>query len=296
MTFNPNADISGGAARSGGGARTGIALGGGGGLLLTIVIIVVSQVFGINLSDDTSGSSSSSDPGTPIANCDTGAQANADTVCRMKGASAAIDAYWSVEAPKLGITDYATPGFTLFSGSTSTGCGTADADTGPFYCPPDKTIYLDTGFFDQLRTEFGATAGPLAQLYVVAHEWGHSIQDDAGTFEKHPNNGDTGAGSVSVRTELQADCYAGAWVGAAATTTDENGVTFLEPVTKDQIADALNAAASIGDDRIQKDSGDAVNSETWTHGSSAERERWFTNGYQGGPKACDTFSVAVGSL
>jgi predicted metalloprotease len=293
MTFNDNADISSGNARKGGGrGRTGLAIGGGGGIAVAIVVIILSQVFGVDLSDS---GSSTNDPGTPVTECTTGAQANSDLTCRMQGASAALDAYWTAEAPKLGI-QYAAPDFSLFSGSTETGCGTASAATGPFYCPPDGVIYLDTGFFTDLRDNYGATAGPLAQLYVVAHEWGHSVQDDAGLFDQQNDNGATGAGSVSVRTELQADCYAGSWVGAASTTKDENGVTFLEPGTKSQVADALNAAAAIGDDRIQQDSGSAVNADSWTHGSSEQRQRWFENGFSGGPKACDTFSVSTSKL
>jgi predicted metalloprotease len=289
MTFNDNADISTGKVRRGGGRRTGIAIGGGGGLAVVIIVIVVSQLFGVDLSDT---GTDSTDPGQAISQCTTGAQANSDLTCRMVGASAALDAYWSGQAPKLGI-DYTTPAFDLFTDSTDTGCGTASAATGPFYCPPDAMIYLDTGFFTALRTDYGATAGPLAQLYVVAHEWGHSVQDGAGLFANDDSRAATGPRSVSVRTELQADCYAGAWIGAASTNVDANGVTYLKPATKAQRADALNAAASIGDDRIQQDSGVSVNSDSWTHGSSAQRQRWFENGYSGGPTACDTFSPST---
>jgi hypothetical protein len=129
-------------------------------------------------------------------------------------------------------------------------------------------------------------------MYVVAHEWGHHIQNITGIMNGLDLQA-TGPSSDSVRLELQADCFAGAWVGAAPTITDEDGVSFLEPVTDAQIADALSAASAVGDDRIQSTSQGQVTPETWTHGSSESRQKWFQIGYQGGPNACNTFEVAT---
>ena len=222
--------------------------------------------------------------------CETGADANARVECRMKGASASLDTYWSSAFAQEGIT-YRSPGdLVLFSGSTSTGCGNATSATGPFYCPPDETIYLDTGFFDELRGQFGASGGPLAEMYVVAHEWGHHIQNVLGTMD-NLNLQQTGPTSDTVRLELQADCYGGSWAGSASTITDSGGVPFLQPITKQQVNDALNAASVIGDDRIQEQATGQVHPETWTHGSSEQRQKWFLIGFQKGPTACNTFDV-----
>ncbi|MEF2978671.1 KPN_02809 family neutral zinc metallopeptidase [Subtercola sp. YIM 133946] len=290
MTFNDKSRLD--TSRVSKRGRTGVAVGGGS-VIVVIGVILLSQLTGVDLTgliDGSAGGSSQSQGSEEALDCQTGADANARVECLMVGASNSLDAYWQSEAPALGVSYHSPADFVLFDGSTNTACGQASSATGPFYCPPDQTIYVDTSFFDELRSRFGASGGTLSEMYVVAHEWGHHIQQLAGTFDQTDRQ-DTGPTSDSVRTELQADCYAGAWAAAASTTRDANGTTFIEPLTQQQIADALNAASVIGDDRIQQQSGGQVNPETWTHGSSAERQRWFQAGFGGGPPACDTFSV-----
>lgn len=220
-----------------------------------------------------------------IAGCDTGADANARDDCRLAAAQIVLDRYWGEQ-----VEGYRAPQLVIVDGSTPTACGTASNATGPFYCPPEETVYIDPTFFGVLRDQFGTDAGPLAQLYVLAHEWGHHIQRITGIMDSNPDNG-PGPTSNGVRMELQADCFAGAWVADAATVVGPNGVTFLQTPTPAQLQDALAAAAAVGDDHIQEMSG-AVNPESWTHGSSAQRQSWFDAGYEGGPNACDTFAVA----
>jgi predicted metalloprotease len=172
----------------------------------------------------------------------------------------------------------------FFNNPIQTGCGPATSESGPFYCPSDKNVYIDIGFFQVLRDQFGGSSGPLAQAYVMAHEYGHHVQDLLGDL------GQRGAGAEggSVRTELQADCYGGAWTGNSVATG------YLEPITQQQVNDALAAAAAVGDDRIQQASGGAVEPDSWTHGSAEQRQQWFVTGYQSGdPGTCDTFRVDI---
>jgi predicted metalloprotease len=232
------------------------------------------------------GTTTSNDPGTSIENCDTGADANEDDACRLVFGQKVLDGYWTDV-----VDGYRAPQLVIVDGQAGTACGTASNATGPFYCPPEETIYVDPTFFGILRQQFGAQAGDLAQLYVLAHEYGHHIQQLTGIFDSYPNNG-TGPESNGVRTELQADCYAGAWMAAAAKEKDANGVAYLKEPTQAQLNDALNAAATVGDDHIQEQSSGRSNPETWTHGSSEQRQRWLTTGYEDGVGACDTFSIS----
>ncbi|MDT5000518.1 MAG: uncharacterized protein QOK12_2623, partial [Mycobacterium sp.] len=226
-------------------------------------------------------------PGFDLSQCKTGKDANTIVQCRVVATGNSVDGVWAQL-----LKGYTRPKVRLFSQQVSTGCGPATTDVGPFYCPVDQTAYFDTSFFQVLTDQFGSSGGPLAQEYVVAHEFGHHVQDLLGVLGK-AQQGPGGSEGNGVRTELQADCYAGVWAHYAAITKQEStGVPFLEPLTDKDIADALSAASSVGDDRIQKSSTGRVNPETWTHGSSAERQKWFTTGYQtGDPNKCDTFSA-----
>lgn len=296
MTFNDNARIDTSKVQRRRGGRT--AMIGGGSLIGVLVLFFASQLLGVDLTSlagVVSGDNGQSNEQTvELDNCQTGADANKDgnegDNCRMAAATDSLDVYWNDQFSD----GYRIPGVILYTGSTDSGCGTATAAIGPFYCPADESIYVDTDFFATLRSDFGASAGPLAQMYVLAHEWGHHISNITGDLAQVGN--DTGPTSGSVRLELQADCYAGAWVRDASTTKDSAGTTFMVPVTQEEIADALNAAAAVGDDNIQRRSGQSVNPDGFTHGSSEQRQRWFQTGYEQGANACDTFSVSAGSL
>jgi predicted metalloprotease len=295
MTFNEGMQIdtsttstSGG---GGGGGGRGIAIGGGlGGLLIVVLALFLGVDPGSVLPQggpnqyDTQGVDA---PGFDLSQCKTGTDANNIVECRVVATGNSVDGVWSQL-----MKGYTRPNVRLFSQQVQTGCGPATTDVGPFYCPVDKTAYFDTTFFQTLVDQFGSSGGPLAQEYVVAHEFGHHVQDLQGTLGR-AQQGAQGASGGSVRTELQADCYGGVWAHYAAITKQEGtDVTFLQPLSDKDIQDALSAASSVGDDRIQKASTGRVNPESWTHGSSAERQKWFTIGYQtGDPNKCDTFAV-----
>jgi predicted metalloprotease len=188
--------------------------------------------------------------------------------------------------------NYAKAESDFFSGHTQTGCGPASSDMGPFYCPVDKNVYLDTTFFrDMLQGQLGAKGGPFSEAYVLAHEYGHHVQDLLGTMGKVRTK--QGANSDSVRLELQADCYAGIWTKFATTVKDDNGQVLILDLTQDDINRALDAAAAVGDDRIQQRSSGRVSPESWTHGSARARQYWFSQGMENGTlDACDTFGAS----
>lgn len=289
MTFNEGMQIDTSTTSSSGGGGRGIAIGGGlGGLLIVVVAMLLGVDPGNVINQQTVNTREDAAPGFDLNKCRTGADANKYVQCRVVATGNSVDGVW-----KQLMRGYTRPRVRLFSGQVGTGCGSATSEVGPFYCPVDQTAYFDTDFFQVLVDQFGSSGGPLAQEYVVAHEFGHHVQNLQGNLGR-AQQGAQGASGNGVRTELQADCYAGVWAHYASITKQEStGVPFLEPLSDKDIQDALSAAASVGDDRIQRRATGRTNPESWTHGSSEQRQHWFTVGYQtGDPNQCNTFRAA----
>ena len=270
-----------------GGLGGGKVLGGGGGLIgivvLVLYLVLASQGGGLGELGSLAGQTVG--PGTPntelASECRTGQDANEREDCRIVAVINSVQAYWTKT-----LRNYELARTRFFDGQTQTGCGPASSAVGPFYCPGDGYVYIDLGFFDQLQSQLGAEGGPLAEAYVLAHEYGHHVQDLTGVLRSA--NRDTGPQGGQVRVELQADCYAGLWVGRAL------GTGFIEDITRQDVNQALDAAAAVGDDRIQERAEGRVTSESWTHGSSDQRQTWFVRGIEGsGPDSCDTFKGQV---
>ncbi|MFJ4655578.1 neutral zinc metallopeptidase [Nocardia sp. NPDC088792] len=296
MTFNEGLQIDPDRVQSGGGPGRGggLVLGGGAiGLIAVVVTLLLGGDPGSVLGQFTGADAKSEgETAATPAHCKTGADANKYVDCRVVLTVQSLDNVWGTELSKQTSTRYAAPKVRLFSGAVNTGCGQASSAVGPFYCPADRTAYFDTSFFQELVDRFGSSGGPLAQEYVVAHEFGHHIQNllgDINRAQRDPRGPQSGA----VRTELQADCYAGVWAYYAdKLPAPGSNQPFLKPLTDNDVRDALSAAAAVGDDRIQKASTGRVNPEAWTHGSSEERQKWFLAGYKTGQvKACDTYSA-----
>jgi uncharacterized protein len=289
MRFRPRARLDTGQIQDhrGRGGR-GLAVGGGaGGILVVIVLALLGvDVTGGGGADPYSlgtGGSGSGAPATELsAACRTGSDANQRDDCRIVAVVNSAQAYWSER-----VEGYDEAPTRFFDGQTTTACGAASSAVGPFYCPADATVYIDLSFYDELRARFGARGGPFAEAYVIAHEYGHHVQHLLGTDERVGGDRE-GPKSGSVRLELQADCYAGAWAANAV----ETG--FVADLTEADIADGLDAAAAIGDDRIQERTQGRVTPENWTHGSSEQRQSWFVRGLEGkSPNSCDTFAGRV---
>jgi hypothetical protein len=272
--------------------RGGLALGGGGlGLGAIVIYVLISLLSGggglgqlAPLEGEQVGQGDS--PGAVSEECRTGADANERQDCRIVGVVNSVQEFWDGVFERSD-EQYPYADTVFFTDQVQTACGTASSQVGPFYCPADQLVYIDLGFFDELESRFGAGGAPFAQAYVIAHEYGHHVQNQLGVLESI--GGDRqGPESRAVRAELQADCYAGVWAANAV----ETGV--IEQLTQADINDGLDAASAIGDDRIQEQTQGQVSPESWTHGSSEQRRRWFSRGYEEGrPAACDTFSGSI---
>jgi uncharacterized protein len=259
----------------------GIALGGGGVVGVIVLVAVLLLSGGLDLGGDSSSDFSlgGDDPSELSSECQTGADANQRDDCRIVAVVNSVQEYWGDA-----LEGYRPTETVFFDGGVNTACGSATSAVGPFYCPADQLVYIDLGFYDVLRSDYGAEGGPFAEAYVIAHEYGHHVQNLLGTNARVGN--ETGPTSGSVRLELQADCYAGVWAHNA----EETGL--IASLTDDDIADGLDAAGTVGDDRIQETSGGRVDPESWTHGSAEQREQWFTTGYRAGdPNECNTFAA-----
>jgi uncharacterized protein len=288
---------------SGGGGGFGglpIPIGGGGlvGIIITLVLAVAGGYFGINQmggSSDTGSSSSSAEGNAALKKkCADKATARQQLDCRNVAYVNSIQAFWSDAEPQYFNKQYSPAQTIFFSNQVRTGCGAADSGTGPFYCPSDDKVYIDLTFYDLLAKQLGAP-GEFAQPYVLAHEYGHHIQDLVGTEAKmrqaQQGASDAEANLLSVKLELQADCYAGVWAKHATGTKAKNGVAIFASLTADDIQQGIQTAGQIGDDTLQKQAGQQVNPQEFTHGTSADRQKWFSAGYNSGdPANCDTFA------
>jgi hypothetical protein len=288
----------GGGSGSGSGLGGRVAVGGGGVSIIGLIIyLLLGQLGGGGALPGVTGAGpsvqagDSSDPRSIRNACKTGGDADDKADCEIAGLSTSIEAYWKSEFAQSN-RQYEPAGLHVFSGSTNTGCGAATADVGPFYCPADKNVYIDLSFYQELTSRFGAQGGTFAHAYVVAHEWGHHVQDLLG---RSAGGSATGATSGSVRLELQADCYAGVWANHAQQTTTASGKPLVENITQADIDAAVDTASRIGDDYIQSQiAGQDVNQSQFTHGSSAQREKWLTTGMRtGDPAQCNTFARGV---
>jgi predicted metalloprotease len=306
MELNENAQVdtsqvedrrgSGGGGRfGGGGIPIPIPSGRGGivGIIIAVLVALVGGGLGINAATNGSGGGTTTDNSQLDQKCNAATKLD-QLDCRNTLYVNSIQAWWQTELPQAFGKPYQKAPTVFYSRQTNTGCGAADSGVGPFYCPADHKVYIDLTFYEQLANQLGAP-GEFAQPYVLAHEYGHHVQSLLGIEaqmrrqqERDPGN----ANALSVRLELQADCFAGAWANNATGTADANGQKIFKNITTEDIRQGLDTAAAIGDDTIQKKAGQRVNPDAFTHGTSAQRQQWFRTGYDSGdPRQCDTFSA-----
>ena len=317
MRFNDNArldtsqvqDRRGSGGGGGGfnlGGRGGLVAGGGGLAVVVAIVVVLINVFSGGSGSSTGGQvgnylnqlggagntgAAAVDNSKLASECQSGAQANAgNDDCVVVGIINSVQAFWKGQLAASGVT-YTNAETIFFTDSTSTGCGEGTSGMGPFYCPSDKNVYIDLAFWNELKTSFNANDAPFTQAYVLAHEYGHHVQDILGTNAQVSTA--QGATSGSVRLELQADCYAGVWAKNASTTPGADGQVLITDITTADLNNALDTAAKIGDDYIQTQIAKSnLDPSQFTHGTSAQRKKWLMAGYNSGrPTSCDTFSA-----
>lgn len=302
MSINDNASLDTSRMGGGGGGGRGPVLAGGGGIVGVIVLIVM-----VLLGFDPTGGGGGGAPQDSAGaggdswvqeNCKTGADAKEDRRCLMVLGENSLHDFWSEQPDLTKALDDAGQKFrgpaqtVVYTGQTQSQCGTASNQVGPFYCPLDEKIFIDTDFFDIMEQQLGAQDGTLAELYVLAHEYGHHIQNVYGILDRAQQD-PKGADSGAVRVELMADCFAGMWMKHATETKDANGEVLITDISESDIKNAMGAAKSVGDDEIQKKSGGGVNPESWTHGSAKARQAWLLRGMKtDSVNTCDTFEVS----
>jgi len=250
----------------------GFALGGLGGGALVVVALLFNFLTGspINLNDIFNTVSTVSQSSMNTSDFE-GADNYEVFTTKVLGST---DEYWTAQFSERNMT-YEKPKLVLFRSATNSACGYASSDVGPHYCPSDQTIYIDETFFVELQQRFKAKGGDVAEAYVIAHEVGHHVQNQMGALQQAQQDGSQ---ESAIAIELQADCYAGVWA---------NSISDLNVFEPNEINEAIDAAAAVGDDRIQQSVNGQVTPETWTHGSSADRVKWFTTGYESGdPSVC----------
>ncbi|WP_068168460.1 neutral zinc metallopeptidase [Rothia sp. ND6WE1A] len=295
MAFKENSRLDTSQVRRSSGGK-GIAVGGGiGGAVLMLIVGVFFGQDGIDTLNQVTGGTGysydnvqSEDGNKQLEqDCQDGADANSNATCNMVGTANSLNAFWADYLPQATGVEYEMPMLDLFSGQTSTGCGHATSAVGPFYCPADQVAYVDTTFFNDMKTQLGAEGGQSAEQYVLAHEFGHHIQNQLGDLE-YSQRDPQGKNSGAVRVELQADCYAGLWARHASDDTTSD--VQVKPFTQDEVDRIVNATEVIGDDHIQMTSRGTTDSSTYTHGTSAQRTAWFMSGYNSGDiNKCNTF-------
>jgi predicted metalloprotease len=318
MRFNPKArldrsqvQVRRGGGGGGGGFGGGFGRGRGGGLpipggvgggiggivVLLIILFVSGGLGGLTGGDPGGGAAPRSGEGavssSELTECRTGEDANENPDCARLAVVNSIQSFWSEALPREAGREYVEADTVMFSQAVDTGCGAASSSTGPFYCPVrgDMQVYLDTTFFeDVLAGQLGGSGGDFAEAYVLAHEYGHHIENLTGYISRVRTQ--QGPKSDAVRLELMADCLGGMWAKHATTAEDADGNVLILELDQADISEAIDAAQAVGDDKIQQRSSGRTNPEQWTHGSAAAREYWFMKGFEGGTlQGCDTWAT-----